>query len=320
MYASFVLNVAFVVFGLSLALQGTGSLRARFRREPLVASLGLLSAFGFGFIPVDIVWHQVIGPDLTAASPPHVVGALSGTAVGLVGVALALSTMTGSSWQRLTHQVRSAELVALGIMSALAMNWLQLLTTEWDWGNAIAESRPEWVYPIIVAVVGVTSSQLALHATGRIGAATCVALLNLAVHAAAVAAFRIYLPPGPAIGAHAVLLPAAIALDIWYALRVRQPQPRWTEIGGGVLYAIVLLATLIPYVSRFMSVPVFDPESVFLSVLATTPAVVLTSLASARLGAWLGNVDGARTTVADVARPPEALGEGLAGSRELVPR
>jgi hypothetical protein len=176
MYASFILNVALVGIGLSVGLQGRGSLRARFRREPLLSMLGLLASFGFAFIPVDIVWHQVIGPDLTAASPPHVVGALSGSAVALVGVALVLSTAKATPWRRLLDRPRSVDIVALAILALLALNWLQLLTTEWDWANRIAESRPAWVYPVIVGVVGGAFSHLALHATRRVGAAAAVAL------------------------------------------------------------------------------------------------------------------------------------------------
>src|SRR5262249_46059431 len=135
MYASFFLNVAMVGFGLSAALRGRGSLRARFRREPLLAALGLLAAFGFAFIPVDVVWHQIIGPDLTAGGPPHVVGAVSGRAVACAGVALALSTKATTTWSRLFDRPRSVDAAALGILAMLALNWLQLLATEWEWGT-----------------------------------------------------------------------------------------------------------------------------------------------------------------------------------------
>jgi hypothetical protein len=66
MYASIALSFVLVFVGLAVALGGRGGLRERFRREPLLAALGLLSAYGFAFIPVDVLWHQVIGPDLVA--------------------------------------------------------------------------------------------------------------------------------------------------------------------------------------------------------------------------------------------------------------
>jgi hypothetical protein len=320
MYASFLLNVALVGIGLSVGLQGRGGLRARFRREPLLAMLGVLAAFGFAFIPVDVVWHQVIGPDLTAASPPHMVGALSGSAVALVGVALVVSTATRTPWQRLLDRPRSVDIVALAILAMLALNWLQLLTTEWDWGNRIAESRPAWVYPVIVGVIGAAFSHVALHATRRVGAATAVALVNLALHAAAVVAFRVHLPPGPIIAAHVLVVPAAVALDVWYGARVPRSDSTaslQTQLSGACLYAIVLLATVFPYAAWFMRVPVFDPMSVLVSVVTAAPAVVVSSLAFARLGAWLGR---SQMAPEDATRPSQVSMAARTVPRELAAR
>jgi hypothetical protein len=310
MYASFILNVAMVGFGLAVAFRGRGSLRARFRREPLLAMLGLLAAFGFAFIPVDVVWHQVIGPDLTAASPPHVVGALSGSALACAGVALALSTKATTRWSRLLERPRSADAVALGILAMLALNWLQLLTTEWEWGTTFAASRPAWLYPLTIGVIGATFSHVAVHATRRVGAATFVALVDLALHALAVAGFRVYLPPGPTIAAHVLLVPAAMALDVWYASALARSShgqaSRWTQITGAAIYAVVLLAALVPYARSFMAVPVFDPSAVLASIVTAVPAIVVVSLASAQLGRWLAVAGRPRTSIADAQPTSEA--------------
>src|SRR5262245_41458670 len=154
MYASFALSFLLVVYGFSVGLRGNGSLRHRVRREPLLALLGLLSAYGFAFIPVDIIWHQVIGPDLTAESPPHVVGALSGSAVSLTGVALALSTLPRPRWRSLFDRPSVVDALALGILVMLSLNWLQLMTTVWDWADRIVFGRPGWTYPVTVLVIG----------------------------------------------------------------------------------------------------------------------------------------------------------------------
>ncbi|HET7090030.1 MAG TPA: hypothetical protein VFL17_15445, partial [Anaerolineae bacterium] len=148
MYASFTLSFLLVAYGLSVAFRGDGSLRERFRREPLLALLGLLSAYSFAFIPVDVIWHAVIGPDLTAESPPHVVGALSGSAVSLIGVALALSTAPRPVWRNLIDRPRIVDWVAVGILAVLSLNWLQLMTTVWDWADDIVLGRPGWTYPV----------------------------------------------------------------------------------------------------------------------------------------------------------------------------
>ena len=115
---------------LAVALGGRGGLRERFRREPLLAALGLLSGYGFAFIPVDVVWHAVVGPDLTAESPPR------------------------PRWRGLLDRPRVADAVALGIVVVLALDWLQLLTTGWEWADPATTSGPGWTYPVTVLAIG----------------------------------------------------------------------------------------------------------------------------------------------------------------------
>ena len=304
MYASFALSFLLVAVGLAVALRGPGGLRERVRREPLLALLGLLAAYGFAFIPVDVVWHQVIGPDLTAESPPHVVGALSGVAVALTGVALALSTAPRPVWRGLLDRPRTVDAVTLGILVVQSLNWLQLLTTGWEWADPVVLDRPGWTYPVTVLVVGAAVSHLALHATRRVGAATAVALAVLAAHAPVVAVYRLLLPPGPAIAAHLLVVPAAVALDVWYARRTGAGAAATTRWGGALLYAAVFLAVALPYIAGTMSAPVLDPPTALASVVAGLPAALVASLLGARLGAWLAEVGrpGA-SAIAAVARP-----------------
>jgi hypothetical protein len=289
MYASIALSTVLVFYGLSVVLGGRGGLRARLRREPLLGALGLLSAYGFAFIPIDVVWHAAIGPDLIAESPPHVVGALSGAAVSLTGVALALSTLPRTTWRSLFDRPRAAEVVVLGILVVLCLNWLQLFTTSWEWADSAAiAGRAAWTYPVTVALIGAAVAHLALHATRRPGAATAVALAVLLAHAPAVAAYRLLLPPGPAVVAHVVLVPAAIALDAWYARRAGDRAARW---GGALLYAAVLLAVTVPYAGGTMAT----------SVVVGLPTALAVGLLASRVGGWLADVG--RPPAAAVARP-----------------
>ena len=301
LYASFTLSFLLVWYGLSVGLDGPGSLQARFRREPLLAALGLLSVYAFAFIPVDVVWHQVIGPDLMAESPPHLVGALSGAAVSLCGVALALSTLPRPGWRSLLDRPRAADVVALGILAVLALNWLQLLTTGWEWGDPVVRDRPGWTYAISVLVVGGFVSHVALHATRRVGAATAVALVALAAHLPVVALYRLLLPPGPAIAAHLLLVPPALVLDAWYVRRGQYPdtaRARWT---GALLHATVLLAVGLPYMAVAFPAANLGGTSVLASVGVGVPAGLATSLIGARLGRWSGGAGRAQTSRAAIA-------------------
>lgn len=287
MYASFALNVVFVGCGLSVALRGRGGLRERVRREPLLAALGILAAYGFAFIPVDGVRHQVIGPDLMAESPPHVVGALTGAAVALAGVALALSTAPRPAWRGLLDQPRAIEAVVLGILVAQSLSWLQLFTTSWEWVDQVVLARPGWTYPVTVLAIGAAVSHLALHATRRVGAATAVALGVLAAHAPVVALYRLLLAPGPALPAHLLLVPAALALDAWYAWQVRGGLLKGVRWGGALLYAGIFLALALPYGARAVPGLALDPATVLTTTAAGLPLALGLSLLGGRIGAWL---------------------------------
>src|SRR6266851_1194843 len=67
-YGGLALNAAFAGWGLGRTLRGRGGLRERFRAEPLMGLLGLLAAYQVASIPSDLIWHRVIGPDITAWS------------------------------------------------------------------------------------------------------------------------------------------------------------------------------------------------------------------------------------------------------------
>jgi hypothetical protein len=198
--------------------------------------------------------------------------------------------------------------LALGILALLSLNWLQLMTTGWEWADTIVLRRPGWTYPVSVLVIGATFAHLALYATRRIGAATAIALVSLAAHAPIVALFRLYLPPGPIIAAHVLLVPTAVALDTWYALRTRDQattgeQTRMTLWSGTLLYTAVFFAVALPYIAYVTTVPLLNPTATLASVAIGLLAVVIASLISARIGAWLGEVG--HVPASDMAPHPE---------------
>jgi hypothetical protein len=294
LYASFALTFFLVAYGLSVVLRGQGSLRARFRREPLLGLLGLFAAYRVTFIPVDVLWHEIIGPDLIAESPPHIFGALLELALPLTGMALALSTIPRRQWRSLLDRLRTMEVLALALLAELSLSWLQLFTTSWEWPGDVPLGRPAWIYPVMVLLIGVAFAHLAVYSTRRIGAATAVALTSLAVHALTVSVFRAYLVPGPVIAAHALLLPPAVVLDAWYGLRARHEElsrrrSAATLWAGALLYGAAFFAVGLPYIARVVALPTLDPSIALVSAALGLPAALAASLASARIGTWVAH-------------------------------
>jgi hypothetical protein len=114
----------------------------------------------------------------------------------------------------------------------------------------------------------------ALYATRRIGAATAIALVTLVAHAPIVMLFRLYLPPGPIIASHVLLLVTAVALDVWYGLRsIGEAASRQTQVmlWGVLLYAAVFFAVALPYIAGVMTVPVLNLTTTLTSMATGLP-------------------------------------------------
>jgi hypothetical protein len=316
LYGSLGLNGLFAGLGLSIALRGgrgQDGLRERFRAEPLMGLLGLLSAYQLASIPSDQLWHQIIGPDLTAWSLPHALLTLTSCGAWLAGAAIALSLAPRRGWRGLGG-LQAAELAAL-VMIGLSLTFLlQFGTTEWEWpparagGAILALHRPAWSYPVVVLLIGVAGAHLALYATRRIGVATAVALGVLLVHLAIIALMRTLLPPGPVLASHLLLVAPAVALDAWHSWRRRHESPA-TLLGGAALYGLVYFAVALPYIARVMVVPVLDPASGGVAIAGGLPLVLLAGLIFARMGSWLGSLGAMRPQESPrPAAPAAALG------------
>jgi hypothetical protein len=290
MYASLGMNALFAVAGLGVALRGRGSLRERFRAEPLLGLLGLIAAYQMASIPSDLLWHQIIGPDLTAWSLPHIllVGTTSGTWV--VGLAIARSTVARrSTWRSLTPA--PLDLLSLGFIALGSLMLLQLGVTEWEWvsnstQDLVLLARPAWSYPVVVLLIGIATAHLALHATRRVGAATAVALAALAVRWVIVSVDGSVLSTAPVLGSHLLLLPPAVVLDLWYAARSDRDL-LFTRMQGSALYAAVFLVVGLPYAQQVVAVPGLVAGAISASIGIGVLVAVIGGIVFADLGTWV---------------------------------
>jgi hypothetical protein len=287
-YGSLGLNSAFAGFGLATAARGSGGLRQRFRANPLVGLLGLVAAYQLASIPSDLIWHRIIGPDISAWSLPHFLLVLSTSAVIVIGFALALAGAKRRDW-RVGGWPSAAELTVIALVVVSTLSLLQFGVTEWEWhdGIGIPFGRATWVYPVVVLTIGVAESHLALFGLRRVGAATAVIAVSLVVQAAFVVYARGVLPPGPSLVSHLLLLPPAIALDLLYATRRSRASWFGTLVEGVGLFAAVFIVETLPFLGWLMPYPSFGFGDAFL-VVAIGWGVALTTAATVRAAmAWL---------------------------------
>ncbi|MGH2354395.1 MAG: hypothetical protein ACRDJN_22540, partial [Chloroflexota bacterium] len=168
--------------------RGGVGLRQRFRAEPAIGWLALVSGYLVLSVPSDLLWHLLYGIDLTAWSLPHLMLAGGFTLVMLAAVAVQLSRAAPHPWQGM-HRMTWADVPEA--LALLPLAWamvvlLQLGTTEWDGISVILGpeagafwQRPEWLYPVVVVTIAIFAGAVALHALRRAGAATVLGLLVL---------------------------------------------------------------------------------------------------------------------------------------------
>src|SRR5262249_53537522 len=148
-----------------------GSIRSRFRAEPALSLLGLVSFYEVASLPSDAIWHAIYGVDITAWSLPHLFIFGTASLMFLLACALVLSGTSQSGWQSIRHTT-GRDLV-LVLLVGLA-NWIALIigAVEYEWrlnpsvahftDASFLAGRPNWAYPVVIVAIGVVMSHFAL--------------------------------------------------------------------------------------------------------------------------------------------------------------
>jgi len=209
------------------------------RAYPMIGAVVLASGYTLMAIPGDALWHQLVGPDLTAWSPPHMAIAAAMTAVVLCGVGLLLQAR---------QERRPSAWLAFGLYALFGLTLNILYTVgvlEWELPSGLARmivERPGWAYPVVAGSVGFFVFSLARFSTRHRMAATAAALSFLS--------FR-FLASGFLISSGNVapatplwFLPAALVIDLVPWRRIAGRPARDAAMSAGFTLAIALAATI----------------------------------------------------------------------------
>jgi hypothetical protein len=286
----------FALGGLYLVLrQGRGDLRRRFRAQPLLGLLALASGFQVLVTPLDPLWHEVYGLDITAWSLPHILVAVGFMAVMLAAVSVQLSLVPSRGW-RTIRGLRLQELLA-GVLMALAMTVLiQFSTAEWDNMLTFDPSdpffqRPVWLLPVIIAAIAALMGSTATHATRRAGMATVVGLLTLGLRLLLISVFNAG-EVGMTAAIHGLLIAPLVALDASYAVLLRgRTMGARLIVGGGVAAALAVLVVDLPLIGQWLAYPPVSAETVPWMILMTLLATPGFAWLGARIGQFLESFD-----------------------------
>lgn len=302
LYLSIALFACFAGTGMFVALRQNGTIRQRFRAEPLLGLLGLVAAYLLASLPSDELWHRIYGKDLTAWSLPHLILAGGVILVALVAAGVQLSVAPLRPWRGL-RGMSWQETIALLLIVAATTLLIQFGTTEWDGiqrlqsgrQDAFADAfwqRPPWLYPVVVAMIALFSGNWALHSLRRAGVATLVGIAALGFRLACLWALGSEATV-QRLGytAHLLIVPPLLALDAWYAAQKFRADRTATLIGGNAVATAVFLAAGLPLIARMMVWPPVTSATILPMIGMSVIMGLCAGWAGARFGGWLGTLD-----------------------------
>lgn len=326
-YASFGFVTLFGLFALiTLLRQPAGpniGLRARLRAEPLVTLLAVVAGYLLVAAPIDALWHQIYGLDLTGWSLPHVILALGIILIMFSALALQISLIPASPWRKL-GQLHPREMVALLILMAALTPCMLIIFTDFEGAKLPGPGgpdafvlafwqRPPWLYPVALLALATLFGQLAIHSLRRVGVASLLGLLVVGLRVLGVAGFMY----GDntiqvAFVSQLFILVPLFALDAWYLLRFNQPEAPLTWMGGVVASLVALLLVSVPFLPMFL--PYFQTDFGF--ILGALLVGVPVGLWFSWVGVWLGRSLAADPRVA--AAEPQTVSARMAWASATV--
>ena len=326
LYSSMGIVAGIGVWGLTGLRSGSGGLRERVRGEPVITAVSLLALYLTLSAPSDSLWHEIYGIDLTAWSLPHLL-LFGGMAVVLTSSILLLRVGLGMTDWRVLRHLGIADGLSIFVGGMALSLFMQLGTTEWDNITTIVDpqtltaegqafwNRPEWLYPVVLVTIGFFVGTTMVHALRRVGTATLVGLVALALRIIANALFD-----GTEVGlsftSQLLVLVPLLVVDLTAGLQLRRastPRASILHSAGG---AVLALAIILPVVAVAMVYPRIT--------ISTAPAMIGWGVLMAIGACWLGTKTGAllhtQTTenTNDMRTTPAAVGLLTAAAIVLV--
>jgi hypothetical protein len=251
---------------------------------------------------------------------PHLTLAIALVSVMLVAVAVQLSCIRPAPWRTIRHLTPQDGFIVV-LLALIILMLTQFGTTEWENLQSIGIGqtsgafwqRPEWLYPVVVISLAAFVGMIALHTTRAAGAATLVGLTCLAIRLILLSTLHASEPPASlTFKTHLILLPALIALDLWYAFRLKQAESRATILGGSLAIVTATLTVGLLIIQQIMIYPRINGDTLPGMIFFGLIMGLAVGYAGSQIGKWLRShgayVEPVDSTVTNYAR---VMGIGL---------
>ncbi|MEP6985494.1 MAG: hypothetical protein ABI970_07845, partial [Chloroflexota bacterium] len=200
-----------------------------------------------------------------------------------------------TAW-RTIRNLRPQDGLIIVPLALIILMLTQFGTTEWENLTSIGIGqtsgafwqRPEWLYPVVVISLAAFVGMIAIYTTRLAGSATLVGLTCLLIRLILLNTLRANQPPANlTFETHINLLPPLIALDLWYAFRLKQAASRSTIIGGSLAIVIATLTIGAFIVTKMMIYPRFNSDTLPAMIVFGLIMGLAVGFAGSQMGIWL---------------------------------
>jgi hypothetical protein len=278
LYTGFALET---LIALGALLRLRGSIRARFRAEPLLGLLAFIALARFSFGPVDQLWHQIYGKEISGISLPHLLLLAPGTVAALTLVLLT----------RRFHGGRLLNWLAVLTIGNACWGWMFTLVVDWEYlliHNALPlvhpiHDRPAWSYLALGIIPSAFVLRAALRVWGaRLRAGAALLLMNLWT-GSVVLVMLLLGEYRPLWTMPIALLGGAVAMDLW--------RGRPGEKGNVLVYASIAYGIAAGLTLGVTHVVTLTAADLLTGLVVTLGGSWLTGWFGDRVGAKLVTVD-----------------------------
>jgi hypothetical protein len=319
-YSVYALNAGIGAFSVARVLRLRGSLRARFRAEPLYGFVALVSAAQLASAPSDEVWHRIYGKDLGVWALPHLLALIGCLASLFAAVALQCELRRQQGARARPRGVRGPEgvlivLLALGLWGVTyyaVMDWENLVWWGTPFAGPLVRERPTWQYLVAGLVAGAFMLGIAAQILrGVAAAATIVVLTFNAMYLLFLGILALFGQLTPLVATSLYFVPAALALDAWYRAGGARPRSRGSVLTGGAIFAVIYLLVSVPATLAVTRLVELTPADVVTTVVLGVVLGVLAHAVGAGIGAWLDDLPDRLAGPAAGAAPPAGTPEAV---------
>lgn len=156
-----ILFLGFIAWWLIFFKIKSGTLRQRFIKDPVIGLMLILGQYTLVVLPMDPIWHEWYGADISAWSVPHILLLTGGMGMFFLAFLLMRISAGARRWHRMEFSLR--DILNIFVLSSFLFLSYQMLFEYEPYRAAtisaeLIAQRPAWLLPVLATMLAVSTS------------------------------------------------------------------------------------------------------------------------------------------------------------------